>query len=207
MRLIAIQTVDQKYRINPSHDSHEHFGSSVERQSAHLVHHQSHTGPKRTTSLKMLVGDDFKYFILFSRLNREDFLHLASLITTVFPNEIESIYYIGAHNCQRPRGKLYDAYNNERTNLAKSGLLVRRPRKIVLKGNARIIKSMQNIFFLIIIFLIRSRLWNPANRTSSIWFSKIQSIALGRNSSIMVPDSKVEKITFGPKQLINCRLH
>lgn len=52
----------------------------------------------------------------------------------MFPNEIESVYFVGAHNNQRPRGKLYDAYNNERTSLSKSGLLVRRARKVVAKS-------------------------------------------------------------------------
>lgn len=65
---------------------------------------------------------------------REDFQFLAGLITSLFPNEIESVYYVAAHKGQRCRGKLYDAYNNERTNLAKTGLLVRRARKVVEKG-------------------------------------------------------------------------
>lgn len=66
---------------------------------------------------------------------REDFKQLANLIISLFPNEIESVYYVGAHNSQRPRGKLYDAYNNERSSLSKSGSLIRRVRKVVGKSS------------------------------------------------------------------------
>lgn len=64
--------------------------------------------------------------ILIFRLNRYDFLFLAELIKTIFPQEPKEIYYSVAKFGQKAAGKLYDAYNNYRKKLSQSGFLKRR---------------------------------------------------------------------------------
>lgn len=65
-------------------------------------------------------------FVHIFRIKFEEFNLLAENICVVFPTEVPTTYYLKASEGRRARGKLYDAYNNYRNFLAKSGVITRR---------------------------------------------------------------------------------
>ncbi|XP_073822260.1 uncharacterized protein [Musca autumnalis] len=60
------------------------------------------------------------------RLFKDDFLQLSQTIVEIFPLEIRETYYIPFTNGRLARGKLYDAYNNQKTKLCAAGIITRR---------------------------------------------------------------------------------
>ncbi|XP_073822254.1 uncharacterized protein isoform X2 [Musca autumnalis] len=59
------------------------------------------------------------------RLGREVFLQLSQLIVEIFPFEIRETYYIPSFKGRLARGKLYDAYHNQKTKLSAAGIITR----------------------------------------------------------------------------------
>lgn len=57
---------------------------------------------------------------------RAEFMQLAECISEIFPTELKETYYVPFRNGHLPKGKLYDAYNNNRTRLRDAGVIRRR---------------------------------------------------------------------------------
>ncbi|XP_055371751.1 uncharacterized protein LOC129618858 [Condylostylus longicornis] len=64
----------------------------------------------------------------YMNIRKEDFERLASYIVKAFPNESKDSYYTKYSTGRLASGKLYDAYTNAKTKLAKKGLIHRRSR-------------------------------------------------------------------------------
>ncbi|XP_013108451.2 uncharacterized protein LOC106087822 [Stomoxys calcitrans] len=60
------------------------------------------------------------------KLSREEFIQLAQYIVEIFPTEVSETYYVPFRNRHLPKGKLYDAYNNNRTRLRAAGVISKR---------------------------------------------------------------------------------
>ncbi|XP_075160623.1 uncharacterized protein LOC142233553 [Haematobia irritans] len=71
--------------------------------------------------IKYILQNDVNFV-----LTRADYIYISDLICKLFPQEPKDIYYSPAKFGQKASGKLYDAYNNLRKRLSKSGFLKRR---------------------------------------------------------------------------------
>ncbi|XP_075159108.1 uncharacterized protein LOC142232255 [Haematobia irritans] len=60
------------------------------------------------------------------KITREEFIQLTKYIVEIFPSELRETYYVPFAKGQLPKGKLYDAYNNNRTRLRAAGVIRRR---------------------------------------------------------------------------------
>ncbi|XP_058974712.1 uncharacterized protein LOC131800875 [Musca domestica] len=60
------------------------------------------------------------------RLYKDDLLQLSRSIIEVFPSEVRETYYVPFTKGHLAKGKLFDAYNNKRTQLSAAGLINRR---------------------------------------------------------------------------------
>jgi hypothetical protein len=60
---------------------------------------------------------------------KHEFIHLANLITTLFPSETSGTYYTPSYRGQVPIGKLFSCYSNLRNSLASVGMIARETRK------------------------------------------------------------------------------
>lgn len=59
-------------------------------------------------------------------LYKDDLLQLSRSIIEVFPSEVRETYYVPFTKGHLAKGKLFDAYNNKRTQLSAAGLINRR---------------------------------------------------------------------------------
>lgn len=87
-------------------------------------------------------------------LQRSDFEKIAAAIVSVFKTECLETFFIPASKGKVAKGKLWDAYNHYRHNLATAGLITRR--KKTSKG-----KLMLHYFLLFIrIYMIKFKILN-----------------------------------------------
>lgn len=62
-------------------------------------------------------------------MSKEDFIHLAEIITQIFETETAKTYYNPPSKGKVPTGKLFSCYSNLRTALSSVGLIARETRK------------------------------------------------------------------------------
>lgn len=88
-------------------------------------------------------------------MSREDFELIASLITSIFPQEITSRFYLRANQGRPATGKLFHSYWNQRQELAKLNLITRNKKTKKVKGIIKFVYIFfyVNIFFKLWVFL------------------------------------------------------
>lgn len=71
----------------------------------------------------------------FYSLSRDDFLSISDLIVIIIPSELAIRYYKKAEHGSAASGKLFNAFHNQRSELAKINVITLRPKTKRLKGN------------------------------------------------------------------------